>query len=136
MYSHVYFHLSLSLVPYTVICSVRNFHYCLVFKITIEASIYVHENDGRIDISLVTDGTLKFIYKRRTLHFLSMTFVSRVIERLFSNHLRFISCLVFYTRGHLIKIVLAWLSHKCDRHFSVVPSGVAYFVLVYCVVHM
>ena len=55
----------------------------------------MYENDGRFHISLGTDGTLKFIYLRRALHYSNMTVVSRVRERLFSNLFRFISCLVF-----------------------------------------
>ena len=44
-------------VQYSALC-VYYFHYCLVFQRTIKSSIKVYENDGRIDISIVTDGIL------------------------------------------------------------------------------
>ena len=88
-------------VQYTALC-VYCFYYCLIQE-KIESSIIVHENDGRIYISLVTDGTLNFIYQRRALHYSSMTVVTRVIEHLFFKRYFVFVFLLFTIHGHYSK---------------------------------
>ena len=85
-------------VRYSALC-VYYFHYCLVFQKTTKSSIYVHVNDGRIYISLVTDGALKSIYQRRALHYFCMTVVTKVIEHLFLNIFLYLFLLVYNPRS-------------------------------------
>ena len=89
-------------LPYVFII----FHYCLVFQATIESSINVHVNDGRIYISLVSDGTLKSIYQRRALHYSSMTIVMSVIVHLFfTRYLSFSPRSTVSTQRYLVILI-------------------------------
>ena len=51
-------------------------------KSTIKSFINVHENDGCIHISIVTDGSLSSFIRRNS-HYFCMTVVTKVIEHLF-----------------------------------------------------
>ena len=106
---HYFIYPSYSYYQYDVRYSalyVYYFHYCIVFQETIESSINVHVNDGRIYISLVTDGTLKSIYQRRALHYSSMTIVMSVIVHLFfTRYLSFSPRSTVSTQRYLVILI-------------------------------
>ena len=117
------FHLFLLSVQRTTLCLM-----CLLLSLLLSVSKYnqifhlMCKNDGRIHISLGTDGTLKFIYQRRTLHYSNITVVRRVIVHLFSNIILYLSYFVYVPRS-LFKKFLELLFSKVDRRFIYYAFG-------------